>query len=237
MQKLIVIFLVLFALVILSSCKQQEKTEAKPQIAELEEMHHYIRPMWHDAYPAKDTEQLIAIYPDLQKQFQKLENSQFPEEWVDKKMHWKEGMDQMENTLHDYKTAMDQDDPEKLLLAARTLHDNFENLVMIINPPIPELDDFHKTLYHVYHDYLPNQDWKMLKASIPEFEKKAQVLKETELPSWMKGKEESFKSACEELQTAVDNLAKLKESDDGEALEAAVEEVHETYVKVQGSME
>ena len=237
MQKLIVIFLVLFTMAIFSSCEQPEQTKTKPEIAELKEMHHYIHPMWHDAYPAKDTEQLKALYPDLEQQFQKLQNAAFPEEWEDKKMHWQEGVAQMGKTLDEYKSAMEEDEKENLLNSARKLHDNFENLVMIINPPIPELDDFHKTLYHVYHDYLPNKDWEMLKASMPEFEKKAKALQEAELPRWMAAKEDAFKSASEQLQGAVQKLSQLKESDDSEALETAVEEVHEAYVQVQESME
>jgi hypothetical protein len=237
MKKLTVIFLLIFALAIFTSCEKKEKTKTQTEISELKEMHHYIHPMWHDAYPAKDTKQLKALYPELEQQFDKLQNAPFPEEWEDKKMHWQEGVVQMESTLAEYKSAMDRDDQENLLLAARTLHDNFENLVMIINPPIPELDDFHKTLYHVYHDYLPNEDWENLKAAIPEFEKKVQALQQTKLPRWMAGKEDTFNSACDQLEGAVQKLSALKESDDAEAKAAAVEEVHEAYVKLQGSME
>jgi hypothetical protein len=237
MQKVMIFFLVFSTLMVFSSCQQQEQSQAKLEITELEEMHHFIHPMWHDAYPNKDSEQLKALYPDLEQQFKKLQDATFPEEWEDKKMHWQGGVKQMEKTLGEYKSALDQNDKEGLLTAAKKLHDNFESLMMIVNPPIPELDNFHKTLYHVYHDYLPNQDWQKLKAAMPEFEEKARALKEAKLPRWMADQEETFKSACDQLEMAVKNLSSLKDSKDHGALSAAVEAVHEAYVDLRGCVE
>ena len=99
MQKWTIIFLALAALVLFTHCQRQEQTQSQPEITELEDMHHFIRPMWHDAYPAKDIEQLKLLYPDLEQQFQKLKDAPFPAEWPDKKMHWQQGVAEMGQTL------------------------------------------------------------------------------------------------------------------------------------------
>ena len=45
MQNLIIIFVVIFTLIINNSYKQKEQTKDQPEIAELEKIHHYIRPI------------------------------------------------------------------------------------------------------------------------------------------------------------------------------------------------
>ena len=237
MQRVIGSGLLLILIASLSIFAQEERKASKPEIPELREMHHFIHPMWHDAYPAKDTEQLKELYPKLQGQYEKLKNASFPEQWEDKKLHWNEGVTQMGQTLKNYQQAMDTNDAEALLLAARTLHDDFEGWRMLINPPIPELDDFHKTLYYVYHDYLPEKNWEMLKSSIPEFEKKVQALQEAKLPKWMENNKQKFTSSLHQLQEAVDELASLKDSDDEQALTTAVENIHTAYVNLEGCMD
>jgi hypothetical protein len=205
----------------------------EPQIPELQQMHDYIRPMWHQAYPDKDIAMLKSLYSDLAASNQKLQSAAFPEEWADRQMHWQEGLKKMEFTLQAYKTAMDSGDDKGLLEAARKLHDAYEGLVMIVNPPIPEIDDFHKTLYHVYHDYLPNQNWEMVRKSIPEFEQKMTAIDKVVLPKWMGSAQEAFDTARRDLAGTVKELAKLKESGDAEQLEQAVENLHSAYERLQ----
>jgi len=180
---------------------------------------------------------LKELYPKILGQYQLLKEATFPEQWEDKKLHWNEGVSQMGKTLDEYKLAMDNDNTENLLQAARKLHDDFENLMMIVNPPIPELDDFHKTLYYVYHDYMPEKNWDMLKASIPEFEKKLQALQDAEVPRWMEENKDTYQAAINQLQGAVENLSRLKDSNDGALLEKAVEEIHDAYVNLEGCMD
>ncbi|UCF65535.1 MAG: hypothetical protein JSW33_06800 [bacterium] len=237
MRNIIIPALFLMLVISCSSQAPEEKSVSEPEITELQKMHHFIRPMWHDAYPAKDMGQLKELYPKILGQYQLLKDAAFPEQWQDKKLHWNEGISQMGKTLDEYKLAMDNNDDENLLQAARKLHDDFENLMMIVNPPIPELDDFHKTLYYVYHDYMPEKNWEMLKASIPEFEKKAQALQEAEVPRWMEENKDTYQEAINQLQAAVKNLSRLKDSDDEALLEKAVEEIHDAYVKLEGCMD
>jgi hypothetical protein len=237
MSRSSIIFILLIAACGMVFAFQEEDHAKNPQIPELKEMHHVIHPMWHDAYPNKDTGQLKELYPDLKGYYQKLKEAMFPEEWPDKEMHWKEGIARMGNTLTEYKQAMDDNNADELLSSARKLHDDFENLVMIINPPIPELDEFHKVLFHVYHDYLPAKDWEKVRQSVSLFEEKVKALQSTELPKWMGEKSDDFREATKNLEMAVSNLAGLPTDSGDSEWESQIEEVHEAYVTLAATTE
>ena len=237
MKKFLTAITIILIMLIMALAQHDETQASKPEIPELQEMHHSIYPMWHKGYPEKDIKLLHSLYPDLSAQFEKLQNAAFPEEWPDRKMRWQQELNQMENTLKAYKSAIDKNNQEELLNAVRELHDNYEDLMMIVNPPIPEIDDFHKTLYHVYHDFLPIKDWVKIKESIGEFEKKMENIEKVILPKWMADQEEQFTLARQDLKKAVQELASLKNSEDNAKLEKAIEKVHEAYVKLAGACE
>ncbi len=235
MRKIILLAIILMPVFLLAQA--EEKHVENPDVPQLKEMHHYIYQMWHKGYPEKDIALLKTLYPDLQEQYQNLENVEFPEKWQDRQMHWNEGLSQMKNSLDSYQMAMESGDEEALLDATRKLHDDFERLVRIVNPPIPEIDDFHKTLYHVYHDYLPEKKWDKLRESIDEFSTKMAAIEKVSLPKWMSENEAKFDEARKNLSEAVDRLVKLKDSEDTGKLETAVEELHSAYVNLEASME
>ena len=237
MRKCFITITIILIMLIMVLAQHEEKQASQPEIPELQEMHHYIQPMWHKGYPEKDIKLLHSLYPELYAQFEKLKNAPFPEEWPDRKMHWQQGLNQMQNTLKSYKNAMDNNNQEELLKAVRELHDNYEGLMMIVNPPIPEIDDFHKTLYHVYHDYLPNKDWEKIAQSVNEFEKKMENIEKVVLPKWMADQEAQFNTARQNLKQAVQELASLKNTEDKAELEKAIEKVHEAYVGLAGACE
>ena len=230
--------LVVFLFLILSiNFIYADNENKKVNIPELMEMHQYIHPMWHKGYPDKDYELLKSLYPDLLNQFKELEAAEFPMEWPDRQLHWRQALDKMESALQDYKKAIDENNNEFLLTAAEEVHSAFEGLMRIVNPPIPEVDAFHRVLYHVYHDYLPNKNWKAIDNSITQFQEKFMALQATELPKWMSDKNKEFKEAREELGKSVEMLAALKNSNDQKKIEAVIEQLHDAYVKLISTYE
>lgn len=232
-------YILIFAtlMMLISGLAIAQSQPATPDIPELREMHHSIHPMWHKGYPQKDIQLLQSLYPDLSSQFEKLQQAEFPKEWPDRKMAWQQGLTKMQQTLKNYKNAIDSNDGEALLAAARELHDNFESLMQIVNPPIPEIDDFHKTLFFVYHDFLPNKNWEGIWQSIDEFNQKLANLEKVTLPKRMADQEEQFIKARKNLRQAVEELTKLQGSTNEKELEKAVEKVHQAYVDLAGSCE
>lgn len=224
---------IIFAFIV-QYTKAQEKNQAIP---ELTEMHQYIRPMWHKGYSEKDYQLLKVLYADLISQFEKLKNTPFPAEWLNKKPHWEAGLNRLESALAQYGKAITTDSNEQLLNAAKNTHDAFEGLMQIIHPPIPEIDEFHNILYHVYHEYLPNNDWEKVKASIDDFEIQMAAIEKVELPKKMSSKKIDFESAQNDLAEAVKKLSKLKDSNDTKKLAQAIEKLHEAYVQLNEVLE
>ena len=237
MRQMITIFIL--SLVLLSGlyAGDEMKKSAKINIPELKQMHEFIYPMWHKGYPDKNYELLKSIYPDLESQFQILNKADFPAEYPDRKMRWQEDLEKMESNLQDYKKAIDEQNHENLLAAARAVHDTFEGLVRIINPSIPELDQFHKVLYYVYHDYLPEQSWQKLNESIDQFQEAMNNLNNAKLPDWMSDDKAEFDARRQNLTQAVAELAALKNSDNTDKIAQAVENVHTAYVGIEGIFE
>jgi hypothetical protein len=230
---------IFFIVLIVDSASAQVEitSQENPDIPELKQMHHVIYSLWHKGYADKDTALLQSLYPDLEKQYRKLEKVEFPAEWPDREMHWKEGLTKMGNTLDSYKKAVNEKSKRDLLTSARQMHDDFERLVRIVNPPIPEIDDFHKILYHVYHDYLPAKDWEKVKESIPQFQAKMEGINNISPPKWMSDNEKQFSEARQNLNRAVENLALFKKSKDEKKLKQAIEELHEAYVNLESTLE
>jgi hypothetical protein len=237
MRQMITIFILSLVLLAGLYAGDEKKKSEKINIPELQQMHKSIYPMWHKGYPDKDYELLKSIYPDLKNQFQILNRVEFPAEYPDRKMHWQEGLEKMESKFQDYKTAIDEQNDDNLLIATRGVHDAFEGLVRIINPPIPELDQFHKVLYYAYHDYLPEQNWQKLNESIDQFQDAMNNLNNAKLPEWMRGDSEEFDTRRQNLAQAVAELAALKNSDNTDKIALAVENVHTAYVGIEGIFE
>ncbi len=238
------ILIAVFSMAMLQCGKQQNQEAPKAQVsasvaprAALEAMHEVIHPMWHDAYPARDVEQLKGLYPELQEKFALFQKVQFPDSLRDKSMHWKEGVAKLEQALKAYGEAVQKNDSTAILEAARELHSRFETLVKILNPPIPALDEFHKVLFKVFHDYLPNNDWGKINQTIPEFVEKARALKSATLPKRMADRQQEFEAARQELLAAVDELSKLKEADNRTRVKEALDNVHEAFKKLEEVLE
>jgi hypothetical protein len=230
-------------IIIWMNCSGNEKQETvNPQvqklvIPELQEMHEVIYPMWHKAYPQKDTELLKALYPQLIEHYHQIEKVEIPKEYQDRQHQWSRMLAKMNTSLNDYEQAMSENNKEALLSAARQVHDAYEGLAKVVNPPLPEIDEFHKVLYNVYHIYLPEDRWDDIKASIPKFESTLADINQVELPQWMSDKKDAFDKARQDLTIAVENLAKLKDSNDHSSIKDAVLKVHDAYEKLENVME
>ncbi|MFZ0390057.1 MAG: hypothetical protein WAN36_06320, partial [Calditrichia bacterium] len=215
----------------------EKEDSPKIEVKELKQMHQSIYPMWHKAYPSKDTTMLKELYPRLVEHFEKVKAADFPSGKPDRLARWNEEIQKVGEVLDRYLAGMQAHDQEQMLSAARDLHTHYENLHKITNPPLPEVEAFHSVLYYVYHDYLPGEDWRKINDSIDEFQQKMAALKAAELPEWMKRKENAFREAAGELDREVEKLADLKGSENHEAIANAIEDLHSAYVNLEHSLE
>jgi hypothetical protein len=112
-----------------------------------------------------------------------------------------------------------------------------EALVRIIRPALKEIDDFHSSLYLLYHYYLPSYQLDKIKTSASELKLKMEALNRAKLPDRLKPKEASFTTARAKLSKSVDALEAAVVSNDREKIKDAVTTVHADYEPLNGIFE
>lgn len=204
--------------------------ELSSSVPALEAMHEVISPMWHEAWPAKDVTALAGMVPDIQKHLAALKAATLPGILKhDKQAAWDKGVATLAATVADYARAAQGPDGPALLAAAERLHMNYEQLVRVIRPPLPEVDAFHQTLYVVYHYQLEAFSMPTIAASAREMATKADALNKAVLPERMKARVPAFESARAALSAAVTALQATVAAGDEERVRAAIEDVHTKY--------
>jgi len=137
----------------------------------------------------------------------------------------------------DYKSAAAAKDDAKLLSVAEKLHSQFEALMRVTRPALKELDDFHASLYMLYHHYLPAYDIQKIRTSAAEMKQKMVALNAAKIPERFKQKDAEFQAAKKKLSASVDALDAVLPSNAEPKIKAAVNELHSNYEALAGICE
>ncbi len=231
MQKtFLIISTAIFFLFNLSNPAQQE-TESR--VPALEDFHEVIYPIWHTAYPEKDYNALKSYKDKVNQYAQKIYEAKLPGILRDKKEKWDKGVDAFKMSVIEYNKQAEGNNNPALLKSAEDLHSRYEMLVRIIRPVLKEIDQFHKTLYVIYHTYLPEKNFDKIKAIAPGLVEKAKAIAGASLPARLKAKTDAFNKAAAELLTATENLQQKCKSSDNKEIEKAVDTMHTKYQKME----
>jgi cytochrome c556 len=227
------IYLIL-AVVAWSSLIAQDKkdpshSETSTEVPELSKFHEVIYKIWHTAWPNKDVAMLKDLLPEVEELGGDLVKTQLPGILREKKTAWEKNIEKMKSVMADYRTAVKEDNGQKLLDAAERLHAQYETMVRVIRPALKELDDFHSALYPLYHYYMPQKDKEKIKASVSVLTQRMQALYKATLPSKFKGKESAFKAAKKELAAALKTLEVSVSGSDQNRIGKDINAVHSRY--------
>jgi len=204
--------------------------ETNWEVKELWEFHETIYQLWHTAWPAKDTELLKSLLPDVEAGYESLLNVELPGILRDKKTKWDDNIAKMGVVIEDYKTAAAGNETQPMLDAAEKVHSYFEMLVRTIKPVLKEVDAFHQVLYTLYHYDIADYNYDKIKTSVSELEVKMDELNKAELSERLKTRADTFNKARTELSVAVDELeAVVAAGDSKEMIIAAVDKMHVKY--------
>lgn len=203
--------------------------EVKAQVPELRTFHTVIYEIWHGAWPKKDTAQLAALLPKVEAGVKSVAAAELPGILRDRKAAWNQNVAALQAIAADYKGAVEKKDQQKLLDAAEKLHSQYEKLVRVIRPALPELEDFHTVLYMLYHYYMPGDLLEQMKSSATALKEKMAVLDKAVLPERLKSKEPVFTTTRQNLSSSVDALAATAPSNDLKKIKSAVVKVHTDY--------
>ncbi|MEJ2109086.1 MAG: hypothetical protein P8Z37_04065 [Acidobacteriota bacterium] len=229
--------MILLLTMALSPVYAQEDPDAVSKVPELDEFHEVIFKIWHEAWPEENTAMLKELVPEVEAGVSRVVSAKLPGILREKKEAWEEGIANLKATFEDYKTAAASNEDSRLMDAAEELHAKFEILMRTVRPVIKELDDFHSSLYMLYHHYLPDFDIDKIRSAAQDLKRKMQVLDSVELPERLQIDKDEFRKRIQALSGSVEALGDSLDTDSKDAIRSAVEQLHTNYQKVQETCE
>ncbi len=227
----LILFLVLFVFAGAQAAAQSQETESS--VPELTAFHEIIYPIWHTAYPDKDGAALRSYAPEVKTLAERVYAAKLPGILHEKQAKWDQGLAELKKSVDAYLAAAAGTDDAALLSAAEALHARYEMMVRIIRPVLKEVDDFHKVLYVVYHNYLPEKNYEKIAQTCGDLTLKAEAITKASLPKRLESRTEEFKTAAAELLESTKTLTETAKSGQGEAIAAAVERMHTKYQSLE----
>jgi hypothetical protein len=207
----------------------QATHEMSTSVPELTKFHDVIMPMWHTAYPAKDYAALRQISKDVETGVATIAAVKLPGILHEKQSAWDNGVAELKAAAAAYVKAAAGTDDKALLLAAENLHTVYEAQGQIIRPVVPEMNDFHLTLYVVQHTYVPEKKWGDVCKASGDLQTKAEALAKATLPKRVEAKGEAFKKETAQLVADAKALAAACKANQPAGIEKATDTLHARY--------
>jgi hypothetical protein len=209
-----------------------DSAEITSSVPELTDFHKIIYPMWHNAYPEKDYSALKGYVPQIKTYVEALNGAKLPGILRDKEAEWKSRLNELNISAQNYYNAVDSNDNEALLLAAERLHYNYERMNRVIRPVIKEIDDYHQTLYIIYHKLYPDGKFDEIAGLTSTLIAKAKAIlsyPQDRLKQRLGDKITRFDVSAKELLNATINLKEALNGDDPKKKDEAIQSVHSAY--------
>ena len=207
----------------------QTNQDTSATVPVLDAFHDVIMPMWHTAYPAKDYAALRKIAADVGAGIAKIAAAKLPGILHDKEAAWSKGLAELKAAGAAYAKAAAGTDDAALLVAAENLHTAYEAQVQVIRPVVPQMSEFHQTLYVVQHTYVPDKRWAEVCKVSGELRTKAEAIAKATLPKRAAAKADAFKTASAALAADARALVGACTANNAAAIEKATEALHARY--------
>lgn len=210
--------------------------EISTSVAELSIFHKIIQPMWHKAYPAKDIAALKAFVPQIKEYMAGMNAAKLPGILREKESAWKAELKKFNEVADSYYKAAEGNDDAAVLSAAEKLHSAYEAMNRVIKPFVKEMDEYHKTLYVIYHKSLPEKKFEDIAAVMPKLVEQADAVTkypQDKLEKRLKDKTSKYYTISAEMLNATKELAEVMKGKDKKKQEAAIEKVHRIYQKLE----
>lgn len=235
MKKLSTFLFMLILLSLTSVSFAQEKidsAEITSEVPELFNFHEVIYPMWHNAYPAKDYEALKGFVPQIKASVKAINNAKLPGILREREGDWKTRLNELNAVAETYYAAAEKNNQEALLEAAEKLHREFEMMMRVIRPAIGELDEFHQTLYIIYHKLLPAKKYDEIAGLMDNLIAKAEAVAtfpQDKLKRRLGDRIPQFDAAAKELLAKTVAFKDVLKANDTQKNNQAIEEMHTAY--------
>ena len=235
MKKLFISLLLFSGLTYTSVSFSQTKvdpSEITSNVPELTSFHDIIYPMWHDAYPSKDFTALKGFVPKIKLSMESINKAKLPGILREKETAWKNQLIDLNNSAQNYYAAASGADNNALLTAAEKLHSSYEKMVRVLRPALKEIDDFHQTLYIIYHKLLPDGKYGEISALTGTLITKAEAIKNyphDKLKTRLGENVEKYDALAKKLYSATQSLQESLKGNDANKKKESVESMHSAY--------
>ena len=235
MKKLIITSLLFSVLLFTSVSFSQTKvdpSEITSSVPELTAFHEVIYPILHDAYPAKDFNALKGFVPKIKSSMESINKVKLTGILRDKEAVWKKQLTELNSSAQKYYDAANSTDNNSLLTAAESLHSNYEKMARVIRPATKEIDDFHQTLYIIYHKLLPDQKFSEISDLTGTLITKAEAIKSSPrdaLKTRLGNNVDKYDASAKKLYDASISLKEVLKGDDVKKKKESVESLHSAY--------
>ena len=209
-----------------------DPAEITSTVPELTDFHEIIFQIWHEAYPAKDYDALKAFVPQIETDVESINQATLPGILRDREAEWKRQLNELNISAQNYYDAVSSNDNEALLTAAENLHSAYERMNRVIRPVLKEIDDYHQTLYVIYHKLYPDGKFDEIAGLTGTLTAKAEAIMNSsrERVKQRLGDDIArFDEAALQLYNATVVLSEALNGDDLEKKNAAVESMHAAY--------
>ena len=213
-----------------------DPAEISSSVKELTDFHEIIFPMWHEAYPAKDYSALKALVPKIKSYMESINKAELPGILRDKETQWKTQLNELNYSAQSYFTAADNNDNDALLAAAEQLHAGYEKMVGVLQPALKEIDDYHQTLYVIYHKLYPDGKYNEIAQLESTLIAKAQAIKDypqDKLKSRLGNNAGEYGALANNLYDATVSLGEVLKGTDQDLKGKAVESMHQAYENLE----
>ena len=208
--------------------------DAVASVPELDAFHKVIHAIWHDAWPQKDVALLRRLQPEVANGVRNIAAAKLPGILEAKQGLWEQGIQNLLRVEAEYGNAATGKDDERLLAAAENLHAKYEFLMRTVRPPLPELGEFHATLYMLERHYLPARQTENIRGAAAELQRRMAALDAVTLPERLQGLEHDFRASRSTMSGAVNSLISSAQAGDMAAVRAALESMKSCYQKLEG---
>lgn len=219
---------------------KEEAAEISSSVPELSGFHTIIYPLWHKAYPAKDIAALKALIPKIKENMIKMNNAKLPGILREKEAQWKSELVKFNAIADDYYKASDENNDAALLKAAEKFHSAYEAMNRVVKPFTPEIDAYHQTIYVIYHKMLPEKKYSEIANVMDKLISQADAIVKTpedKLVKRLKDKTPKYYTISKELYDSTVALKGVLKGKNAKKKNAAVEQTHKAYQKLESVFE
>jgi hypothetical protein len=219
------------------SSQESDTLVAAPDTADLlrramDDFHAVLQPLWHESYPEEDLKTIREKAPLLQEKIMTLIRVPAPADLSpnEEKLHtFLSKRQELAFYVMEFNRAA-KDDPDSTLASAfETMHWGYEELEKFFAVQIEELDQFHETLYFLWHRALPARDYAEIRKTAPIIKAEMDSLMKVPVPAGCNIKGEEFEERKAALKDAVYGFAQTCEKGTEDDIDLALKALHDRY--------